>query len=285
VKEKIIEVLKTIEKMDKVTIIFACESGSRAWGFGSPDSDYDVRFIYIRRPQDYFTVFPYRDVIDRNKGNHETSELIRDCEKIDIDVVGFDLQKVMKLVSGSNPGIHEWLSSYQIYIEQSLVWTPIKQLSQDMFKKQAAFNHYLNLAFGHFHKYIQKKDEVILKKYLYIMRSLLSCQYINEYEQYPPADISEIYSNPRLQSDSDVIDFLKIAENLSVKKQHNKEDFTIPADNELNMWMSSRIAYYEAKAEQCEKVNFSEAMYARIDEMFYDIVCTDKYGQIKPAGD
>ena len=52
-KDIILRELKKIEEQENVKIIMAIESGSRAWGFASPDSDYDVRFIYVRKEEDY----------------------------------------------------------------------------------------------------------------------------------------------------------------------------------------------------------------------------------------
>ena len=63
-KEKIQEQLRRIEEAENIKILLAVESGSRAWGFASPDSDYDVRFIYIRRLEDYLRLDAIRDVIE-----------------------------------------------------------------------------------------------------------------------------------------------------------------------------------------------------------------------------
>lgn len=60
----IVSKLHEIEQMEKVRILLAVESGSRAWGFASPDSDYDVRFIYIRDKEDYLRLNTMRDVIE-----------------------------------------------------------------------------------------------------------------------------------------------------------------------------------------------------------------------------
>ena len=63
-REKIQEQLRRIEEAENIKILLAVESGSRAWGFASPDSDYDVRFIYIRRLEDYLRLGAIRDVIE-----------------------------------------------------------------------------------------------------------------------------------------------------------------------------------------------------------------------------
>ena len=90
--------LRDIEQQYKVTVLYAAESGSRAWGFASPDSDFDVRFIYKRPREDYLRLDPPRDVIELPVD--ETW-----------DVVGWDLDKTLRLLHKSNPGLYEWLGS------------------------------------------------------------------------------------------------------------------------------------------------------------------------------
>ena len=103
-KEQIYNKLREIEKTENVRILLAVESGSRAWGFASPDSDYDVRFIYVRPKDDYLRLDPVRDVI----------ELPLD-EVFDIN--GWDLQKTLRLLYRSNPTLFEWFSSPIVYLE------------------------------------------------------------------------------------------------------------------------------------------------------------------------
>jgi len=94
--------LREIERAHNVTILYACESGSRAWGFASPDSDYDVRFVYVHRPAWYLTVDPGRDVIELPI----TDEL---------DINGWELRKTLRLLRKSNGTLLEWLHSPIVY--------------------------------------------------------------------------------------------------------------------------------------------------------------------------
>lgn len=96
------QALDTIEREQAVTIPLAVESGSRAWGFPSPDSDYDCRFIYVRRFDSYLTPWPMRDVIE--------VPLERE-----LDLNGWDLGKALKLMLKGNAVILEWLQSPVIY--------------------------------------------------------------------------------------------------------------------------------------------------------------------------
>ena len=98
--------LDLIEYEEKTRIILAVESGSRAWGFASPDSDYDARFIYVRRPEDYIKLQPVRDVIEWQLDDV-------------FDVSGWDLQKALRLLHESNPTLHEWCASPIVYKENA----------------------------------------------------------------------------------------------------------------------------------------------------------------------
>ena len=87
-RKKIKEQLRRIEDAENIKILLAVESGSRAWGFASPDSDYDVRFVYIRSLEDYLRLDAIRDVIELP---------IDDV----LDINGWDLQKTLRL-------LHKW---------------------------------------------------------------------------------------------------------------------------------------------------------------------------------
>ena len=104
VDEEIQRSIDEIEQSENVTVLYACESGSRAWGFHSQDSDYDVRFIYAHPPDWYLSVDleKKRDVIERP---------ILD----DLDVSGWDLRKSLQLFRKSNPPLLEWLDSPIVY--------------------------------------------------------------------------------------------------------------------------------------------------------------------------
>jgi predicted nucleotidyltransferase len=105
-REQVMANLRAIEAQHNVTILFACESGSRGWGFASPDSDYDVRFIYVNRLPWYLTVAPGRDVIELPISG-------------DLDINGWDLRKALGLMRESNPTLLEWLRSPIVYREEA----------------------------------------------------------------------------------------------------------------------------------------------------------------------
>lgn len=176
--EKIItERLKEIEKKENIHILTAVESGSRAWGFSSPDSDYDVRFIYIRSEEDYLRLEPFRDVI----------ELPPDGV---LDINGWDLRKTLKLLYKSNPALAEWLFSPIVYAGDGFR-QKLGSVMGDYFSPKRGVYHYLGMATGNYRKYL-KGEMVRAKKYFYVLRPILACRWIIDKETSPPVRFSEL---------------------------------------------------------------------------------------------
>jgi len=154
------ETLDRIEAQRAVQIWFAVESGSRAWGFESTDSDYDVRFIYRAPLKDYLTVFPRRDVIE-NADVGSPDPLL--------DFSGWDLRKFLGLVIKSNPVCFEWLQSRIVYLEDGR-WHQVREAVRPFFAPKAAMHHYLSMARHNYREHMRDgtAQSVRLKKYLYI---------------------------------------------------------------------------------------------------------------------
>ncbi|MFC0272497.1 nucleotidyltransferase domain-containing protein [Metabacillus herbersteinensis] len=171
-REKISQSLRDIEQSEDIKIIYACESGSRAWGFPSKDSDYDVRFIYIRPLKWYLTIDEGRDVIER-----PISDLL--------DINGWDIKKTLKLLRKSNPPLVEWLSSPIVYEFDEEFTNDMKTLIESAFSSVSATHHYLNMAKGNNRDYLQQ-DIVRIKKYFYVLRPILACMWIQKYQSAPP---------------------------------------------------------------------------------------------------
>lgn len=164
IKEKIRQLLFDIEAAEGVRVLYACESGSRAWGFPSADSDYDVRFLYVRHPQWYLSIEDRPDVIERP---------VRDS----IDLSGWDLRKALRLFRKSNPPLLEWLRSPIVYLEQSSLASGLRELAAVHHSPAACAYHYLHMAQGNFREYL-KGERVLLKKYLYVLRPILAVNWI-----------------------------------------------------------------------------------------------------------
>ena len=155
--------LQAIEERQRVRIILAVESGSRAWDFASPDSDYDVRFLYIQPAASYLKLERTRDVIER-----PVNDLL--------DVNGWDLQKALRLLHTSNPTLFEWFASPIVYRETELA-ERMKPLLNDYFSPRKALWHYHSMASGNYREHL-RQERVRLKKYFYVLRPILACRWI-----------------------------------------------------------------------------------------------------------
>ncbi|WP_057912879.1 nucleotidyltransferase domain-containing protein [Peribacillus muralis] len=173
-KEKIIEELKGIEAANDVKILYACESGSRAWELPSKDSDYDVRFIYIHKKDWYLSIDKKRDVIELP---------INDL----LDINGWELTKALRLFRKSNPPLHEWLNSGIVYYQAYSITDKLKEMSDKVYEPTAALYHYLNMAKGNYRDYLQN-EQVKIKKYFYVLRPVMACLWIQKYNTIPPME-------------------------------------------------------------------------------------------------
>ena len=149
IKKHIINRLHEIEIEHKIDILYAVESGSRAWGFESTDSDYDVRFIYRHKESWYLQVLPKKDVIEYP---------IID----EFDYSGWDLKKTLFLLSKSNPVLFEWLRSPIVYIKNENFYKKLIEVSGEYFSKISSTYHYLHMAKGNYREYL-KKDLVKIR--------------------------------------------------------------------------------------------------------------------------
>lgn len=169
--------LQIIENKEQVTMLLAIESGSRAWGFESPDSDYDVRFVYVRSPQEYLKLNPVRDVIEWQLDDV-------------LDINGWDLPKALKLLYKSNPVFFEWLYSPIVY-RTSKQHAELKELSKEYFSQSKLFYHYWHMASGNYRESLQL-PAVKLKKYFYVLRPIWAAKWVMEMGTVPPVLFSEL---------------------------------------------------------------------------------------------
>ena len=176
-REIISEKLKEIEEKENVKVLYCAESGSRAWGFASPDSDYDVRFVYIRPKDFYLRLEPTRDVIE-----WQVDEVW--------DINGWDIQKALRLLYKSNPTLFEWNGSPVVY-KITDEWERVAEIINRYFIKKSGLYHYLSMAKGNYREYL-KGEKVRLKKYLYVLRPILACKWILSESTPPPMLFSEL---------------------------------------------------------------------------------------------
>lgn len=248
IRQQIIDALQSIEEEEQVRILYACESGSRAWGFPSRDSDYDVRFIYVRPMDSYLSLFEKRDVIERPISNM-------------LDINGWDMKKALSLFRKSNPPLLEWLQSPIVYTEASEVVEQIRALSAHTFSARSCMHHYLHMAKGNYREYLQR-EQVKIKKYFYVLRPLLACQWIERYNEMPPIKFSVLVdrlvpANGELHAAIQQLLSRKIA-----GEELNME----PRIEVINAFIEESIGYYERVAAQQPVA--AGSYDARLDELF-----------------
>jgi len=225
----ILERLNAIEQAESVRILYACESGSRAWGFASPDSDYDVRFIYVH-PRDWYLsihVERRRDVIERP---------IEDL----LDINGWDLRKSLHLMYKSNPPLFEWLHSPLVYREQPGFRQAMLALTPTYYSPRGCAWHYLHMARGNQREYL-RGDVVRLKKYLYVLRPLLAVRWLESGRGVVPMPFDELVTTLIPPGElRDAIDQLLAA------KQGGAELAWGPRIPALSDWIVAELARLEA---------------------------------------
>jgi uncharacterized protein len=172
IQKQIQNLLDEIEREQKVKIILAIESGSRAWGFPSRDSDYDIRFIYHHDRDWYLSAFQKRDVVD--------TVFIGD-----LDAGGWDITKCMQLMHKGNAPLLEWLHSPAIYRQDETKVAALRELAKTSFNPKMIFHHYLSLAKK---KILDEKTAANAKSYLYALRALLCAQWVVDFKSIPPVD-------------------------------------------------------------------------------------------------
>lgn len=174
--------LREIEKTQKCVVFFAVEAGSRAWGMESQDSDYDVRFVYNRPDAQYQMLLSQsRDIIEHKDG--------------DLDIVGWDVRKALKLLRKSNISMLEHLRSPIIYTEFSTLRRDLLELAERQWSPRVAALHHLGLAEGHYRKYMKFGAETKLKHALYCLRSVLSAFYMFGNSNLPPVNFQELINH------------------------------------------------------------------------------------------
>lgn len=203
--------LQKIEKQYGVRVLHAVESDSRAWGFASPDSDYDVRFVYVRPGADYLRLDEPRDVIEW---------------KLDevLDINGWDLRKAMKQFARGNATMYEWSYSPVVYLTTP-EWEIIRDTAKAYFSEKAAVHHYYGTAMTTYSGYLTG-EQIRYKKYFYALRPLLAAIWIERTHQIPPVLFDELMKmdiEPELRT---AIEDLLERKKVTTEGEHNPQ---IPA--------------------------------------------------------
>lgn len=240
--------LKDIELKENVRILLAVESGSRAWGFESSNSDYDVRFIYIRRTEDYLRLNPMRDTIE-----WQLDEVL--------DINGWDIRKALQLLHNSNLTLFEWCDSPIVY-KQLPMALELFEIMPDYFSFKKGLYHYCSTAQRTYAEHLCK-PQVKLKKYFYALRPILAARWIINKQVSPPMTFYDLAAE-ELPSE-----FLPIIETLLTEKKNGKEDKIIPVIEQLNQFIEKEILRIKKIAEQAENTNLS---WQPLNELFYKLL-------------
>ena len=233
VREEILRRIKAAETEHGVKILYAIESGSRAWGFESPNSDYDVRFIYAH-PKDWYLAVDLEDKRD----------VIEYPIVDEIDINGWDIRKALKLFWKSNPAFIEWLQSPIVYVDDDHFADKARDLMPLIASSQKGIYHYLHMAKGNFREYL-KKELVPLKKYFYVLRPLLAIMWLEKYNKPAPIEFEVLR---KLVSDNKPLD--EAISNLLVRKRASLEKEYAPAVPVINAFIESELERHESYAEK-----------------------------------
>ena len=196
---QIIQAIRDECQRREITCLHAIESGSRAWGFASPDSDYDVRLLYCHAPTWYLRLFEDKD----------TFEFIQD-DLLDVpfDIGGWDIKKSLQLIYKSNAVIFEWLHSPIVY-QQSPLMAELKTLSLEYFQPLAAFHHYRGMA-NTASAGLDMSAPIKIKKLFYILRALLAANWVVTEQSPPPVRMAEMFDLLSVEAQQAIHELIEI---------------------------------------------------------------------------
>lgn len=236
-------ILKEIEQKKNIKILYACETGSRAWGFPSPDSDFDIRFIYMHERDWYLSLSQKKDSIEYMDG--------------DLDITGWDLRKSLGLLKKSNAPLIERFNSPIEYFVAPGFKESFKELITNYYSPIAVFFHHHSLA-KKFWEDLKDKEEFKLKSYFYLVRSLLSCNWIINDSNVLPMHIEGLMQ----YIDDEYKDWLraliKLKETVSEKYLHQK-------DEKLNEWILNLFEDVDAAK---DSIPVNKAEMSLLNEFF-----------------
>ncbi len=223
--EQIKKELARLEAEKGVKILYAIESGSRAWGFESTDSDWDVRFIYVHRKEWYLSIDKKKDTIE---------EMLPG----DLDLAGWELQKALRLFRKSNPPFLEWLHSPMVYLEPFSVADELRELEKQYFNPKSCIYHYLSMANRNWNAYF-KNPIVKIKKYFYVLRPLLACAWIEAKNEAAPMEFEELVEDQI--KDSEV---KKSIQNLLKRKRSGVEMSLEPRIEVIDDFLKEKFEHF-----------------------------------------
>lgn len=225
-QQLIFDKLKSVETEKDIVVLHAVESGSRAWGFASPDSDYDIRFIYKNNPEWYLSLWEKPDVIE-----FMTDE--------DLDGSGWDLAKALKLLAKSNAPLIEWLYSPVCYYTNDSFLKQMQSFADDCFSPIATLHHYLGTTKNFME--VCEADQIKLKSYFYALRTALAGKWIIENNSFPPVAFAELLPIVPTNVQDKILELQEIKSGKDEKYLHPKEEV-------ITKFLQDTILYNQEKA-------------------------------------
>ncbi|WP_444997411.1 nucleotidyltransferase domain-containing protein [Aliikangiella sp. IMCC44359] len=252
IEKEIQKRLSNAEKEHNVKVIYAVESGSRAWGFASPNSDYDVRFIYVHLKDWYVAV------------NLEEKRDVIEYPIIDeIDISGWDVRKALRLFKKSNPSFVEWLQSPIVYRDDGVFSKTARELLTSNYSINKGIYHYRSMAKTNYRGYL-RKSMVPLKKYFYVLRPLLSILWMEKYKTPAPIEFEKLRA--LVQSNKELDD--AISELLERKKQSLEKEIA-PAVPVINHFIDAELARLENYGGSDLASSFN---YDSLNDLFHRVI-------------
>lgn len=234
--------LSYLERFEDISVLFAVEAGSRAWGFESPDSDYDIRFVYRRHVPYYLRLDKQPETVEWRNG--------------DLDMSGWDIGKFLRLTRNSNPSVFEWLGSPIVYREDA-DWDLVRKLADRCFDPVSTAWHHMGMARSTMKAHLNG-DSVPAKRYLYVVRSILAANYALKHFKQVPVPFVELFQDQRLCLSDDVADAV---ERLLERKRSVRENDGCPQDTALEEWFEDSLSSLNDEVKRYrrrEKVDWSE---------------------------
>ncbi|HMW18418.1 MAG TPA: nucleotidyltransferase domain-containing protein [Accumulibacter sp.] len=221
-RTEILHRLRAAEDQHRVQVLLAVESGSRAWGFDSPNSDFDVRFIYVHHRDWYLSIDEQRDVIEYP---------IVD----ELDLNGWELRKALRLFRSSNPAFVEWISSPIVYLEHGPFAAACRHRLPEIYSCQRGIHHYRSMAKTNYRSHLLG-EQVSLKKYFYVLRPLLSVRWLETHGTPAPIEFDKLLS--LIAGQTDLIDAIQ---NLLARKRAAPESGLAPRIARIHAFIEAEL--------------------------------------------
>lgn len=254
-QQLILRHLNRVEREKSIRILFACETGSRGWGFASPDSDYDVRFVFVHPRDRYLAIHEPPDTI---------TTIFEDGGEV-LDFNGWDLRKTLHHLHKSNATPFEWLQSPIVYRQEDRFRDDLWALAPLFFSPRAAVHHYLGICHNSIKTGISEGN-INIKKYFYILRPLLAAIWAADKQTVPPMEFQPLLA--QVEYNTPVINAVR---QLLTAKENALEAQRIPLVPVLQVFIETEMERCKALASDLPKTTTSSEV---LDTFFRKMLTT-----------